>query len=318
MPRKIYVGVGEGEDVQLFYYFVESQRSPLQDPFMLWLTGGPGCSCLSAFFYENGPLIFQFEGYEGGLPNLLLNDYAWTQNLNILYVDAPVGTGFSYSETQEGYYMDDYKSAKQIYEFLRKWLGAHTKFLENNLYVGGDSYSGMIVPIVTQEAVYGNEIGRKPFLNLKGYVLGNPVTDSFIDDNSKVAFANRLTLIPDELYKSAKQSCNGDYVNVDPGNVLCREDIDSIDELLEEINVLNILQPYCGHDARLHAQKFYRKRSLKEKPKPSLISSTNTAYYCHEYLYVLAEVWAIMRLSNKLLMFEWRQQEFGRDAILVA
>ncbi|XAR51162.1 hypothetical protein NMG60_11005714 [Bertholletia excelsa] len=286
-----YVGVGQDEDVQLFYYFVESQRNPLQDPFLLWLNGGPGCSGLCVLLFESGPLYFQFEGYEGGLPNLLLNDYAWTQNLNILYVDAPVGTGFSYSETQGGYYVDDYKSAKQIYEFLRRWLGVHTKFLENNLYVGGESYSGIIVPMVAQEIVYGNEIGRKPALNLKGYILGNPLTDSFIDDNSKVAFAHQLTLIPDELYNSVKQSCNGDYVNVDPSNVLCREDIDYINELLEDINLVNILEPYCGY-ASPHPQNFYRRRLLKEKLKPSLISSINPAYYCRDYLNVLAEVWA--------------------------
>jgi hypothetical protein len=49
-----YIGVGDSEDVQLFYYFVESQRSPAQDPVLLWLTGGPGCSTLLAFFYESG------------------------------------------------------------------------------------------------------------------------------------------------------------------------------------------------------------------------------------------------------------------------
>lgn len=53
-----YIGVGELEESQLFYYFVESQRSPALDPVMLWLTGGPGCSVLSAFFYESGTISF--------------------------------------------------------------------------------------------------------------------------------------------------------------------------------------------------------------------------------------------------------------------
>jgi serine carboxypeptidase-like clade 1 len=53
-----YVGVGDSNHSQLFYYFVESQRSPSEDPFMLWLTGGPGCSVLSAFFYESGTFLF--------------------------------------------------------------------------------------------------------------------------------------------------------------------------------------------------------------------------------------------------------------------
>lgn len=53
-----YVGVGETDDVQLFYYFVESQRSPSLDPLMLWLTGGPGCSSLVSLLYESGNTVF--------------------------------------------------------------------------------------------------------------------------------------------------------------------------------------------------------------------------------------------------------------------
>lgn len=53
-----YIGVGEEEDVQLFYLFVESQRNPLKDPILLWFVGGPGCSGLSAFLFENGKYFF--------------------------------------------------------------------------------------------------------------------------------------------------------------------------------------------------------------------------------------------------------------------
>lgn len=42
------------------------------------------------------------------------------QFFNIIYLDAPVGVGLSYSTTQAGYIVDDYKSTTQIYEFLKK------------------------------------------------------------------------------------------------------------------------------------------------------------------------------------------------------
>lgn len=67
--------------------------------------------------------------------------------------------------------------------------------------------------------------------DFQGYVLGNPVTDTFIDDNSRIPYAHRLTLISDTLFAAANKSCNGDFVNVDSTNVDCVTDIDAIDEV---------------------------------------------------------------------------------------
>ncbi|XP_041019111.1 serine carboxypeptidase-like 13 [Juglans microcarpa x Juglans regia] len=287
-----YVGVGDSNKSQLFYYFVESQRSPSEDPLMLWLTGGPGCSVLSAFFYESGPLAFTYADYNGSMPSFHLNPYTWTQGLNIIYVDAPVGTGFSYSTTQEGYYIDDLESASQLYQFLRKWLIQHPQYLENILYIGGDSYSGIPLPIIVQEIYDGNMNGTEPTLNLRGYVLGNPKTDSFIDDNSRIPFSHRLTLISDVLYKSAKESCNGDFVNVNDSNVACVSDIQAIDELLLQINTMQVLEPNCQVASPKSSKDYLSRRYIEENLDESLLSATSPAYWCRDYNYVLSAVWA--------------------------
>lgn len=46
--------IDERNGRNLFYYFVESERKPSEDPVVLWLNGGPGCSSFDGFVYEHG------------------------------------------------------------------------------------------------------------------------------------------------------------------------------------------------------------------------------------------------------------------------
>ncbi|XP_021750321.1 serine carboxypeptidase-like 10 isoform X2 [Chenopodium quinoa] len=117
-----YVGVGDNEEVQLFYYFIKSERDYERDPLMVWLTGGPGCSALSGLVLEIGPLIFNTSAcnWHSEAPTFQLNPSSWTKIANIIFLDSPVGTGFSYATNPEGYYSDDITSSRHIYQFLRK------------------------------------------------------------------------------------------------------------------------------------------------------------------------------------------------------
>ncbi|KAK4480313.1 hypothetical protein RD792_013382 [Penstemon davidsonii] len=123
LPFKLetgYMSVGKNDEVQIFYYFFESERDPQNDPLVLSLTGGPGCSSLYAIAFEFGPINFDFSTYGSSLPSLVLNSYSWTKMANMIFVDWPVGAGFSYTTNPESYYTSDSKSPKDVYKFLQK------------------------------------------------------------------------------------------------------------------------------------------------------------------------------------------------------
>ncbi|XP_075492639.1 serine carboxypeptidase-like 18, partial [Primulina tabacum] len=237
--------VGEDEDVQLFYYFVESERDPEKDPLVFWINGRPGCSGFSGLVYEIGPLNFDHSSLDGSLPSFILNSYSWTNIASIIFVDAPVGTGFSYANTSRGYHASDTKSTSDNFMFLRKWLLNHPSFFKNRLYVAGDSYGGKIVPMVAFEIVKGNDAGLQSQMNLQGYLVGNSKTDVNKDSSETVAYAHQMALISDEYYELAKSSCNGEYVNLDPNNIQCVYALRLIIECTKNLFKDHILEPNC-------------------------------------------------------------------------
>lgn len=264
-----YIGIGESDDVQWIYYFVESEGNPENDPLMLWLTAGPGCSGLSTLVSEIGPVIFNNANSTVEKPMLEMNSNRWTQVANILYVDQPAGTGFSYATTPEAYKTNDTLSAMQVYQFLKKWLVDHPKFLNNPFFLGGDSYNGILVPMILQEIYNGNEVGEETQINIKGYILGNPLTDIRGDYNSRIPFAHNVALLSDEIYESTKQNCHGEYLNVNPNNSLCMQDLQVVDKCLERINKEYILDPLCDTSNTLKNSHLF-KRVLKSLDNTSM------------------------------------------------
>ncbi|KAL8268616.1 hypothetical protein R6Q59_002414 [Mikania micrantha] len=269
LPFKLetgYVGIGEKEEAQFFYYFVESERNPDEDPLIFYLTGGPGCSAVITFFYQIGPLSFNFDNAPENI-TLTSNPNSWTQMANVIFVDMPAGTGFSYATTKEASISSDSIVVKQANDFLRKFLIDHPKFLKNPLYITGISYMGIVTPIITLEVYNANERGDQPALNVQGYILCSPLTDKFMDFNSRVEYAHRMALISDDIYYSAKQNCQGNYVNIDDTtNSVCANSLQKYKECTNDINLKHILEPLCN----------------KSDLKP----------YCREYYYNFAADWA--------------------------
>ena len=129
----------------LYYIMVESQSaSPENDPVVLWLNGGPGCSSLFALFAENGPLLLNES------LSLIPNPYSWNKHANVLYLDQPVGTGFSYLQNNiSGYATTDAEVAAGAYRALLDFFtNAFPLLASNAFYITGESFAGRYIPAI--------------------------------------------------------------------------------------------------------------------------------------------------------------------------
>lgn len=101
----------------LFFWYFESQNDPAKDPLMLWMNGGPGSSSMMGLFQELGPCLINEIGN-----GTVYNPWGWSRNSSLLFVDQPVGTGFSYIDEGNELPKDSHEAAVDMDEFLRVFV----------------------------------------------------------------------------------------------------------------------------------------------------------------------------------------------------
>lgn len=184
--HKGYIQVNKTHGVNLFYWFFESRNDPATDPLVVWLTGGPGCSSELALLTENGPFLIN------GTATPKLNPYGWNSNANLLYIDQPAGTGFSYVTSPLGYVTNERQIATELWELIRQFYALYPKYKDLDLYIIGESYAGHYVPATGQVIVESNSIYAK---NLKGIGIGNGWVDPYVQYGAYAQFALQNNLI---------------------------------------------------------------------------------------------------------------------------
>ncbi|KAH7516801.1 serine carboxypeptidase-like 45 [Ziziphus jujuba] len=196
-----YVTVDAKQQRALFYYFAEAEIDPASKPLVLWLNGGPGCSSLGVgAFTENGP--FRPSG-----EILVRNEHSWNGEANMLYLETPIGVGFSYSKDTSSYEtVNDKITGIDNLVFLQRWLVKFPQFRNTSLYITGESYAGHYVPQLAELMLQFNK--KRNLFNLKGIALGNPVLEFATDFNSRAEYFWSHGLISDSTYKMFTFTCN--------------------------------------------------------------------------------------------------------------
>jgi len=157
---------------QLFYYFVKAEDFNDDTPTLIWLNGGPGASSLMGFFAENlGPQVIAGDG------SIVENPHRLSKKFNLMAIDNPVGSGFSY--TKNGAYVkSEEEMREQFVQGLRNFFLLHPELLKHPLWVTGESYAGKYIPNIvhelhTQIASDRQSKGKLADLTLKGMIIGN-------------------------------------------------------------------------------------------------------------------------------------------------
>ncbi|XP_049637842.1 probable serine carboxypeptidase CPVL [Suncus etruscus] len=171
-----YLTVNQTYNSNLFFWFFPAETQPLNAPVVLWLQGGPGGSSLFGLFVEHGPYFVTSN------LTLRIRDFSWTSTFSMLYIDNPVGTGFSFTEDPRGYAINEDDVARNLYSALVQFFQLFPEYQKNDFYATGESYAGKYVPAIAHYIHILNP-SSKMQINLKGIAIGDAYSDpeSIID-----------------------------------------------------------------------------------------------------------------------------------------
>lgn len=163
------------------YWLVENSLKKPDAPTLLWQQGGPGGSSLIGLFTENGPLTLNDASFATAqynktqIPTVFQSPFSWHQvPANVLYLEHPAPTGFSYCDPGPCDWNDETQSEtsyKVIVEFFKQF----PELAKNRFLASGESYAGVLVPTLAAQILNHTTEHNKhtaPW-SLEGFALGN-------------------------------------------------------------------------------------------------------------------------------------------------
>lgn len=155
-----------------YFWYFPAKNDNGHAPVVLWLQGGPGASSLFGLFMEIGPLIVSEDG-------ISLRPIHWALNYHLIFIDNPVGAGFSYTSNDNGYCSDEQCVANDLYNSLQQFFQLFPHIQNNNFYISGESYAGKYIPMLAMKIhKENNNINNSRLkINLKGLAMGNAYCD---------------------------------------------------------------------------------------------------------------------------------------------
>jgi Serine carboxypeptidase len=84
-------------NISTFFWYFEARKAPEKAPLVIYLSGGPGDSSLYGTVGLGGPCYLDHDAN-----STHINPWSWNNESNLLYIDQPAQTGFSYDTLING------------------------------------------------------------------------------------------------------------------------------------------------------------------------------------------------------------------------
>ncbi|CAG7683931.1 unnamed protein product, partial [Allacma fusca] len=109
-----YLTVNEAYNSNLFFWLFPAIENPDTSSVILITNSVPGVSLMQGIFLENGPFVLD--------DNLELKEqnYTWAKTHTLIYIDTPVGTGFSYTDKEDGFASSAQDEDEELYEAMKQ------------------------------------------------------------------------------------------------------------------------------------------------------------------------------------------------------
>ncbi|XP_003430729.1 probable serine carboxypeptidase CPVL isoform X2 [Ornithorhynchus anatinus] len=206
-----YLTVNETYNSNLFFWFFPAQIQPENAPVVLWLQGGPGGSSMFGLFVEHGPYIVN--------KNLTLcdRDFSWTSKFSMIYIDNPVGTGFSFTTDNRGYAVNQDDVARDLYSALTQFFQLFPEYQKNDFYATGESYAGKYVPAISH-FIHTHNPTAKLKINLKGIAIGDGFSDPASLIGGYADFMYQIGLLDEKQREYFQKQCDEILKHIKKGN----------------------------------------------------------------------------------------------------
>ncbi|XP_072938871.1 uncharacterized protein [Epargyreus clarus] len=220
-----YTRIRNTGDIFWWFYPTTATNKTTQ-PVILWLDGVTGLPpSLFANFMMFGPYDV----------NLNRRSNSWINSYNLLFVDSPLGTGFS--TAHDGRIPNDLNgNAEHLHMVLQSFYSLHSDYSDTPLYICGQGDGGQLAIALASIVSGSNQVPS----NLKGVIIGNGIISpavaltklgfyleelAYIDANGRDAI-ERLSYDVNELVNERKYEdafddfiLLGDFVNERAGAV---------------------------------------------------------------------------------------------------